>query len=97
MKSASYSKKSSALDKAASSAYISSDPSIMRGALVIAGTRVPIERILFMLSEGLTINEIHDRYPWVSKKVFKSVLAELAYKIDNGDSETAILQTQNPA
>ena len=76
--------------------YISSDPSIMRGALVIAGTRVPMERILYMVSEGFTIDEIHNHYPWVSKKVFKAAIAELATKIDNRSNEE-VLQAQNSA
>lgn len=75
--------------------YIASDPSIMRGALVIAGTRVPIERILFMLSEGYNIDQIHDHYPWVSKKTFKSAIVELAAKIDHTDNGRKITQAQN--
>ena len=75
--------------------YISSSPAIMRGALVIAGTRVPIERILYMVSEGYTLDEIHDHYPWVSKKTFKGALAELATKIDVIKDANTILQTQN--
>ena len=75
--------------------YISSDPAIMRGALVITGTRVPMERILYMVSEGYTIDEIHNHYPWVSKKVFKGAIAELATKIDTSRNEGEIFQTQN--
>lgn len=67
----------------------------MRGALVIAGTRVPIERILYMISEGYTINEIHNHYPWVSKKAFKGAIAELAAKIDTNKDADKIFQTQN--
>jgi uncharacterized protein (DUF433 family) len=77
--------------------YISSDPSIMRGALVIAGTRVPMERILYMVSEGFSIDEIHNHYPWVSKKIFKNAIAELATRIDIRINEETVLQTQNPA
>lgn len=75
--------------------YISSDPSIMRGALVIAGTRVPMERILYMVSEGLSIDEIHNHYPWVSKKTFKGAIAELATKINYPKDDDKILQTQS--
>lgn len=76
--------------------YISSDPSIMRGALVIKGTRVPMERILYMVSEGFTIDQIHDHYPWVSKKTLQGAIAELATKIDTVNYDSKILQTQNP-
>ncbi|MBI2338191.1 DUF433 domain-containing protein [Candidatus Daviesbacteria bacterium] len=75
--------------------YISSKPDIMRGALVITGTRVPIERILYMVSEGYTIDEIHDHYPWVPKKAFKGAIAELATKIDTNKDEGKIFQAQN--
>lgn len=75
--------------------YISSKPDIMRGALVITGTRVPMERILYMVSEGYTIDEIHNHYPWVSKKAFKGALAELAAKIDTTNNEAKIFQAQN--
>ena len=68
----------------------------MRGALVIAGTRVPMERILFMVSEGFTIDEIHNHYPWVSRKIFKGAIAELATKINYPKDDSKILQTQNP-
>lgn len=75
--------------------YILSDPDIMRGALVITGTRVPIERILYMISEGYTIDEIHNHYPWVSKKALKEAIAELATKIDTRKDDNKIFQTQN--
>ena len=76
--------------------YLSSDPSIMRGALVIKGTRVPMERILYMVSEGFTVDEIHDHYSWVSKKALQGAIAELATKIDTVDYDSKILQAQNP-
>ena len=75
--------------------YISSDPAIMQGAFVITGTRVPMERILYMVSEGYTIDEIHNHYPWVSKKAFKEAIAELATKIDTSKNDNEIFQTQN--
>ena len=58
--------------------YISSTPSIMRGALVITGTRIPIARILYLLKEGYSIDQIHDQYSWVSKTTLKGVLVQLA-------------------
>lgn len=75
--------------------YISSSPSIMGGALVIAGTRVPMERILYMVSQGYTLDEIHKHYPWVTKKVFKAAIAELADKIGSLKHGSSLLQAQN--
>ncbi len=69
----------------------------MRGALVITGTRVPMVRILYLLKEGHTIDQIHDQYDWVSKSKIKGAIAELATRLDNSDYGTTILQAQNPA
>lgn len=73
--------------------YISSTPDIMRGALVITGTRVPMERILYMISEGYTIDEIHNHYPLVSKKTFKGALAELALATESHSWDEFIKET----
>lgn len=77
--------------------FISSDPAIMRGALVITGTRVPMARILYLLKEGYTIDQIHDQYDWVSKTKIKGAIAELSTKLDNNDYGSTLLQAQNPA
>ena len=58
--------------------YISSNPEIMGGDPVIAGTRVPIERILFLLRHGNTIQEIHEMYDWVSLAKLKGAIEETA-------------------
>ena len=79
------------------SSFISSDPAIMRGALVMTGTRVPMVRILYLLKEGYTIDQIHDQYNWVSKSKIKGAIAELAVRLDNSEDDTTILQAQNPA
>lgn len=72
--------------------YISSDPAIMRGALVITGTRVPIARILYLLKEGYTIDQIHDQYDWVSKSKIKGAIAQLAVRLDNSRDDISVLQ-----
>lgn len=77
--------------------FISSSPEIMRGALVISGTRVPMVRILYLLKEGYTIDQIHDQYDWVSKSKIKGAIAELATRLDNYEDDSAILQAQNSA
>jgi len=42
--------------------YIISDPTILSGMPVIKGTRVPIVRILTLLKEGYTIEEIQEHF-----------------------------------
>ena len=77
--------------------YISSKPGIMRGALVLTGTRVPIARILYLLKEGHTIDQIHNQYDWVSKDKIKGAIAQLAIRLDNTNDDATVLQTQNPS
>ncbi len=61
--------------------YITSTPGIIGGKPAIAGTRIPISRIIYLLSQGYTVDTIHDDYPWVQKKVLKGVIDEIAQLI----------------
>jgi uncharacterized protein (DUF433 family) len=45
---------------------ISSDPRVMHGQAVIAGTRVPVSVILDCLAAGMTAEEITAEYPAVN-------------------------------
>lgn len=56
----------------------------MGGAPVIAGTRVPIEVILYRLKEGKTLKDIQKMYPWVELKKLEGVLEELADRLHQG-------------
>lgn len=77
--------------------YITSKPDIMGGALCIAGTRIPIEVILYRLKEGYTLKDLHKMYPWVELKKFEGVLNELASKVHKLKDDKTILQTQASA
>jgi uncharacterized protein (DUF433 family) len=55
---------------------IRSDPSIMMGKPVIAGTRITVELILEKLAAGETIEEILEAHPRLTRE---AVLAALAY------------------
>ncbi len=68
--------------------YISSTPNIMGGQPVIAGTRVPISRILFLLKEGYPIEAIHDDYPHISIKELEGAVDEVARLIQNSPDVT---------
>jgi len=63
------------------SKYITSTPEIMGGAPVIKGTRIPIERIIFLIKDGYNIDAIHQEYPWVDKKVLDGVLDEITQSV----------------
>jgi len=55
---------------------IHSDPSVMMGKPVIAGTRITVELILEKLAAGETIKQIVEAHPRLTRK---AVLAALAY------------------
>ena len=57
--------------------YIHSDPDILGGELVIKNTRVPLQRIIFLLKEGYNFEAIHEEYPHIDKKVLAGALDEL--------------------
>ena len=58
---------------------ITSDPDIMLGKPVIKGTRITVELILKKLSEGITIEELLEAYPHLTKE---DILATLSYSAD---------------
>jgi uncharacterized protein (DUF433 family) len=50
------------------------DPTIMLGKPTIKGTRITVELILNLLSEGAAISDIIDMYPHISKEDIKAAL-----------------------
>ena len=60
------------------SKYIISDPDILSGMPVIKGTRVPIARILSLLKEGYTLEEIQEQFDHISLQTFERALEEAA-------------------
>jgi len=55
------------------SKYIISDPTILSGMPVIKGTRVPVARILSLLKEGYTLDEIHEQFDHISIATLEGV------------------------
>ena len=58
---------------------ITADPSVQGGYPVIAGTRIPVDAVLGMWEEGLSIEEILEEYPDLEPD---DVDAALAYDSD---------------
>ena len=56
------------------SARITSDPSIMRGKPVIAGTRITVELILEKLGSGDSISDILDAYPHLTHEGIEAAI-----------------------
>jgi uncharacterized protein (DUF433 family) len=65
----------------------------MGGAPVIAGTRIPIEVILYRLKEGNSIDVIHEMYNWVEKATLAGAIDEAIQIITTTLHDKKILQT----
>lgn len=55
---------------------ISIDPRVMVGKPCIKGTRIPVDMLLRKLSQGMSVQELLDEYPHITRD---DVLAALAY------------------
>ncbi|MBL8794133.1 MAG: DUF433 domain-containing protein [Planctomycetia bacterium] len=53
---------------------IVSDPAIMMGKPVIAGTRITVERILEKLAAGETVEQILEAHPHISREGIQAAL-----------------------
>ena len=62
-------------------ARIAINPKIMVGKTVIAGTRIPVELILKMLSQGIPEQAILDEYPNLQQADIRAALAYAARSI----------------
>ena len=69
--------------------YIVSDPKIMSGHPVIADTRIPLSRILFLLKEGYSVEEIHQMYDHVSIRTLELVIDEIKQIIEKSIHDDA--------
>jgi uncharacterized protein (DUF433 family) len=63
---------------------IQSNPSVMMGKPVIAGTRITVEHILEKLAAGETVEQILDAHPRITKDAIQAALdfAAKALKAD---------------
>lgn len=58
--------------------FIVRNKKILGGEPVIIGTRVPVERVIFLLEKGYTEENLHAEFPHVPVKKIKGTVAELA-------------------
>ena len=54
---------------------IQSDPSVMMGKPVIAGTRIPVETILEKLAAGETMEQILEAHPRLTREGIQAALS----------------------
>lgn len=71
--------------------YIAVDKNIMSGAPVIRGTRIPIERIMFLIKDGYNIDAIHAEYPQVERKTLEAVMDEITQSVITAHHGTSLL------
>lgn len=69
----------------------------MSGAPVIAGTRIPVVKILYLLKEGFTLKEIAKQYPHVGLIKLKGTISELAQKVETKPYGSQVSQAQTAA
>lgn len=65
--------------------YIKSDPAILSGKPVIAGSRIAVDLVLEKLSEGETVDQLLQAYPFITRE---AINACLAFAADNLRNET---------
>ena len=73
------------------------DPNILGGAPTIAGSRIPVVKILYLVREGLTLRQISKMYPHVSLKALEGTISELAQKVETQPYASKVSQTQASA
>ncbi|MEE4595775.1 DUF433 domain-containing protein [Streptomyces sp. DSM 41524] len=73
--------------------YLSSTPDIMGGDLVIKGTRIPVEVILYRLKDGYWLDEIHELYPTPTLDTLKGAIGEAIDLLTPSLHGKAVLQT----
>jgi uncharacterized protein (DUF433 family) len=69
---------------------IQSDPSVMMGKPVVAGTRITVELILEKLAAGETIEEIIEAHPRLSREGIRAALEYATHTVrDNPPRKAA--------
>lgn len=58
------------------SKIVSSDPEVLGGTPVFVGTRVPVAVLFENLADGMTLDEVLDAYPTLSREAALSALQE---------------------
>jgi uncharacterized protein (DUF433 family) len=58
------------------SRIVTRDPDVLGGTPVFAGTRVPVAVLFENLADGLTLDEVLDAFPTVSRDAASTVLRE---------------------
>jgi len=70
---------------------VSRDPDIVSGALVFAGTRVPVQILIDYLKAGETLDRFLEGFPTVSREQAEALLEQAmrAVEAEAGDARAA--------
>jgi uncharacterized protein (DUF433 family) len=68
---------------------IKTDPNVMMGKPVIAGTRITVALILEKLAAGESIEQILDAHPRLTRQSISAALLYAVKNLPSGTSETA--------
>lgn len=71
-------------------ALIISDPKILAGKPVIAGTRISVELILDRIASGMSLKEIIKDYPHINIKQIQAALSFAKNLVNKKSSKTII-------
>ncbi|MFJ6384960.1 DUF433 domain-containing protein [Kitasatospora sp. NPDC092039] len=63
--------------------YLDSSPNIASGDFVLKGTRIRITQFIDFMKNGVSIAQLHEWYPWVSKKQISGAVDEANEIINN--------------
>jgi len=70
------------------------DPKIMTGKPVIRGTRIPVDAILKRIADGMTVEEILEEYPNLTREKIKAAL-KYAEDIIRGEDIIPIVKVEH--
>ena len=70
-------------------ALIQSDPAVMMGKPVVAGTRITVELILEKLAAGETVEQILEAHPRLTRESISAALVYAAQAVRNSPPKIA--------
>jgi uncharacterized protein (DUF433 family) len=76
---------------------ITANPQVMVGKPVIKGTRIPVEQVLRHLADGMSIEEILDAHPRLTREDIYAAIEYAADTIANEDIELSVPDDSFPS
>lgn len=64
------------------------DPKILVGKPVVAGTRIPVSKILNLVAHGYAFNQIIDNYPVLTEEDIRAALLYAGARLDREEAFT---------